>query len=79
VVQHIENVLDSAPTKLAQAVMVLSCFGRCLVRFSGVEVGVWCAVSVRQILGKYFFSRLNSDWYVSDMLNFFFNQLAAKE
>jgi hypothetical protein len=68
-IQHVENVYNSSPTKLSQAVMLVSCFGRCLEQFWGVEVGVLCAVSVRQILAEYIFGKQNSDWYGSVMLS----------
>jgi hypothetical protein len=44
------------------------------------KVGVWCAVSLRRINGPLFFHEtVNSDHYVNDILNLFFNQLTAEE
>jgi hypothetical protein len=41
---------------------------------------VWCAVSPRRIIGPIFFHEtVNSDRYVNDILNPFFNQLTAEE
>jgi hypothetical protein len=41
---------------------------------------VWCAVSPRRVIGPLFFHQtINSDPYVSDILNPFFKQLTAEE
>ena len=44
------------------------------------KVGVWCAVSPRRIIGPIFFHHtVNSDRYINDILNPFFDQLNAEE
>jgi hypothetical protein len=44
------------------------------------KVGVWCARSPRRIIGPIFFHEtVNSDRYVNNILNPFFNQLTAEE
>jgi hypothetical protein len=44
------------------------------------SVNVWCALSPRRITGPIFFHEtVNSDRYVNDILNPFFNQLTAEE
>jgi hypothetical protein len=43
-------------------------------------VGVWCALRPRRIIGPIFFHETtNSDWYINDIMNPFFNQLTAEE
>jgi hypothetical protein len=62
------------------------CMERCksdtiqLVSLHSEKVGVWCAVSLWRIIGPLFFHEtVNSDHYVNDTLNSFFNQLTAEE
>jgi hypothetical protein len=44
------------------------------------KVGGWCAVSLQRITGPlFFYETMNSEHYVNDILNLFFNPLTAEE
>jgi hypothetical protein len=45
-----------------------------------IKVGVWCAVSAQRVIGPIFFEdTVNSDRYVSDILEPFFQELTEEE
>jgi hypothetical protein len=45
-----------------------------------MKVGVWCAVSARRVINPIFFGdTVNSDRYVSDILEPFFQELTEEE